>query len=432
MDNTQTLVYVGQGSSFEMLGGAELTGNWNAGTGVNGDGGAVRVEGGVFRMTGDNTKIHHNYAVRHAGGLECLGGNGTFIMSGKYAEVSSNAAKLGPGGVHLDGPDARPEGDYFEMSGEYTKINGNQGGTGWDGGGIQLYGTGTRGLMSGAHAEISGNYAQRSGGAIYMEAASQFTMSGEFAAISGNSALATAGGVFLEKNAQFTMSGKNATISGNTSAGHATETKNIGGGVALASTLGTGEFIMSGENAAITNNTAAYSGGGVEILGGQFIMSGANTKISDNEAGSGGGVKVQGGQFTMSGANAKISGNEAISTNGGGVYVSSSSAHFTMSGNSAEISGNKCGAAGGGVYLYNQAQFTMYSGSIVNNTWSPTFDADGNFSREHNGGVSGLWPQGTKAYNGPPGSPRSSATQHSNGSSDMPINNWRDNLWAER
>jgi hypothetical protein len=255
-------------------------------------------------MTGDNTKIHHNYAELDGGGIYCSLG-GKVYMTGEYAEVSSNAGFRQTGGVYIDG-----SAGYFEMSGAHTKINGNQGGGA--GGGLQVYRSDATaddviGLMSGEYAEISDNYCMGNGG-----------------------------GVFVQK-AQFTMSGKNAKISGNTTVGNADNVKNIGGGVYVRDA--TSLFTMSGENAAIMNNNAAFSGGGV--------------------------------------------------------------------------------------YLENSAQFTMNSGLIVNNTSS-------NFSMDDNNGVSGRWPQGTKVYTGLPGSVRSSATQLSDGSSEMSINNYADNLWAER
>jgi site-specific DNA-adenine methylase len=64
VDNNIALVYVGQGNTFEMLGSAELMGNYNASTttAAGESGGAVRVSGGIFRMTGDDTKVRYNYA----------------------------------------------------------------------------------------------------------------------------------------------------------------------------------------------------------------------------------------------------------------------------------------------------------------------------------------------------------------------------------
>jgi hypothetical protein len=194
MDNNNTLVYVGQSNSFEMLGSAELTGNWNAGdiSGATiadlaaGDGGAARVAGGIFRMTGANTRVHHNYAVRFAGGVSCWGGtNGQVIMSGENAEVSWNATSAtgGIGGILADAA-----ASYFEMSGNHAKINWNQGGDASPGGGLQVFTAGTVGVMSGDYAEIAHNYTGDTGGGLFVGTGTQFTMSGAHAAIKENAA----------------------------------------------------------------------------------------------------------------------------------------------------------------------------------------------------------------------------------------------------
>jgi hypothetical protein len=174
-DNNAPLIYVGQGNTFEMLGSAELTGNYNTGT----QGGAAWVKDGTFLMTGDHTKIHHNYTAQYAGGVSCQPGK--FIMSGEFAEVSENATATGDGtgvgGVYV-------EGGPFEMSGNHAKISKNQGGSNYSGGGIQL--VGATGKMTGAYAEISENYSDFNGGGVYIGTSGRFTMSS--GKISGNKA----------------------------------------------------------------------------------------------------------------------------------------------------------------------------------------------------------------------------------------------------
>jgi hypothetical protein len=210
-NNTQTLIYVGQGNTFEMLGSAELTGNYNAGDGstdASKNGGAVRVVGGTLRMTGDYTRIHHNYAARRRGGISCIGG-GKVYMTGDHAEVSYNVGEDGTGGILIAGS------GYFEMLGDYAKITLNQGGAVASGGGIQLTGEGTSGVMLGANAQISDNYTRLSGGGVYVGTSVEFTMSGANAQISGNRASSLGGGVYIGTNGRFTMS--SGEISGNLS-----------------------------------------------------------------------------------------------------------------------------------------------------------------------------------------------------------------------
>jgi hypothetical protein len=236
-NNTHPLIYVGKGNTFDMLGSAALTGNYNAGISSGTDseiadskiGGAVRVAGGIFSMTGDGTSVHHNYAARYGGGVYSIGVGGTpaqISMKGENAEVSFNAAGTdiagAGGGIVADGSDSDAnQASIFKMSGNHATIRGNQGRAG---GGIQVCGTGSTGRMSGTHAAISGNYSPTNGGGLRVAGYAEFTMSGANSQISGNTADDAGGGVDVMSGATFIMSGANALISGNTSAGN-------GGGV---------------------------------------------------------------------------------------------------------------------------------------------------------------------------------------------------------
>jgi hypothetical protein len=98
-----------------MRGSAELTGNYNASTttATGGDGGAVRVVGGIFRMTGDDTKVYNNYAGRYGGGVY-LDGEAHFTMSGENAAISGNTAAGDGGGVYVnDGAFTMEGGEFF-------------------------------------------------------------------------------------------------------------------------------------------------------------------------------------------------------------------------------------------------------------------------------------------------------------------------------
>ncbi|MDR3301711.1 MAG: DUF5018 domain-containing protein [Spirochaetaceae bacterium] len=218
MDNDKSLVYVGQGSAFELLGSAELTGNWNAATSEPaGHGGAVQLVGGMFRMTGADTSVHNNYAALSGGGIWSIGEGvpAQLIMAGENAAVSFNAIGAtgdgGGGGIMADGDSSdTTKATYFTMSGNNAKINGNQGRSG---GGIRLYGKGSTGLMSGANAAISDNTtADGGGGGVYNTGNGQFTMSGAGAQIRNNTASDDGGGI-LCVNGDFTMAG--GEVSGN-------------------------------------------------------------------------------------------------------------------------------------------------------------------------------------------------------------------------
>jgi hypothetical protein len=190
-DNNAPLIYVGVDNTFEMLGNAQLTGNWNTNMDdEHGQGSTVWVAGGIFRMAGQRTKIHHNYSRGTAGGIFCEAG-GQVIMSGEYSEISENVCDTGGGGITIR------EGS-FEMSGNHAVISQNQ--SRFNGGGLMLYSdsTSVSAEMSGTGAVISGNYAQNGGGGVFVYGNAEFTMSGANAAIKGNTAHQHSGGVYTE------------------------------------------------------------------------------------------------------------------------------------------------------------------------------------------------------------------------------------------
>jgi hypothetical protein len=244
VDNNRALVYVGLGNVFEMLGSAELTGNWNT-VNVHSDvdhasyGGGAQVFGGTFRMTGDHTSVHHNYAAGDnsywsGGGISCGDDlnwvrdrtNEKVIISGDYAEVSYNASGS-IGGVHVG------IGAYFELSGGHAKVHWNQ--AGGSTAGVLVGGdssTRATGVMSGANAEISHNYSSHpsnddsngGSGGLYVSTASFYMRGGEIAentcvkvggvrsdgdfVLEGGTIRAnTGGGVFAHLSNGFTMKG---------------------------------------------------------------------------------------------------------------------------------------------------------------------------------------------------------------------------------
>jgi hypothetical protein len=274
--NTFALVSVGKGTTFEMLGASEITGNWNTlaldqpeiDAGYPHVGGGVRIYGGEFLMSGDHTKIHHNYYQSGGGGIyspELSSGN-RIIMSGEYAEISFNAGNKAGGGVSLiGGMEASLLGGYFEMSGDHATINNNWSGNG--GGGVNVQGAGTTFDMTGSDAEIAHNYSALGGG-----------------------------GVQIVNGATFNMEGIRTKINKNlTSGGSDWEGYPVGGGVKMEQ----GVFNMIGTSAQINDNKAHMGGGGVYIRGAStFTMDGASAQIANNyrkkQPAYGGGVWVKG------------------------------------------------------------------------------------------------------------------------------------------
>jgi hypothetical protein len=312
-DNNEALVFVRSGGvghtgTFVMKSG-KITGNTNTRDGGTSGGGVIVREGGTFIMDGGE-------------------------ISGNTAQSSGDWADGGGVGVHDNAA-------TFTMSG--GTISGNTAiGMNSGGGGVSVNNGAIFTLEGGT---ISGNTVQSSedwcdGGGVEVRVGATFTMSG--GTITSNTAIggkgANGGGVDISDDSTFTMEG--GTISGNTAKGG--EGAN-GGGV----------FIGDG-------STFTMEGG---TISGNTVQSGG-----DNNA-NGGGVFIGGGStFTMEGGT--ISGNTAKGvtaySGGGGVSVNNAGSLFTMtsgiiSGNTAQSGG---GAVGGGVWVNDDATFTMEDGMI--------------------------------------------------------------------
>ena len=190
------------------------------------------------------------------------------------------------------------------------------------------------------------------------------------------------GGALIKNGGSLTMRGGNII-------GCSAE---CGGGVCIDSEQG--QFSMSGGS--IAGCVASDIGGGV-FASGTFKMSGpavirSCTAESATQYVCGGGVYVNvSSSFEMSDT-AIIEGCQAISTssnssNGGGVYVSSSSSSFVMS-NEAKIEGCQAvsnSSNGGGVHLANNTKFTLSGSAVIQNC---TATNSANSGEAYGGGVS--------------------------------------------
>jgi hypothetical protein len=289
----------------------------------------IHVSGGGALIMNDGVSLTNNKS-NSGGGVYVTGTNSKFTMNGGKIFGNGGGSTSDGGGVYVDGGE-------FEMNGGIIGGSNSERNTAGTGGGVYVAANGTFTMKGG---EITNNTATIDGGGVYVAGA--FTMgdntSSPVAKITGNSAGTTSGGgngggVFFNSG-NFTMN--SGEISGNT--GH------YGGGVAVNSVL----FTMNGGE--ISGNSATPHSGG--------------------DGGYGGGVYVFSGNFTMS--DGEISGNgfvtvSSIVTNyGGGVYVDGTNSSFTISG--GEISDNKANEAGGGVYINDEANLILTSGSITDNS----------------------------------------------------------------
>ena len=235
-----------------------------------------------------------------------------------------------------------------------------------NGSGVYVNG-GTLNLYSG---QITQSYGQKGtdsnkyGGGVYVGSGGTFNMYG--GDITGNSAN-FGGGVYVERNGTFNM--YDGTITGNNA--------DIGGGVYVETS---GKFIMK-NTASVKNNTIGYGstgGAGVYVNGGTFEMydtaSVTNNTVNNINGSSGGGVFVnKSGTFNMNdGAisdNKATNSDESNTTYGGGVYVSGGT--FTMNGWASSVSKNT--AKNGGGVSVSSGTFNMNDGKISGNTGNGVF-----------------------------------------------------------
>ena len=282
------------------------------GRGKNGSGISVGA-GGTFTMYGGT--ICGNYSTESGAGVKAT--KSKIIMSGGAISGNVAASNSDGGGVYL-----HADGSSFDMSGN-AQITDNT--TTRFGGGVYVNGGigGTASFTMSGNAQITGNMCNGGsscGGAGLYAANGEFTMK-DSAAISNNRSLVMTGyggGVFVSKDVTFTMN-DNATISGNSA------------------------YVVASDYTWRKN-----TGGGVQVLGGTFIMNGGS--ISDNMAEKGAGVYVGlngsiPGTFTMNGGT--ITNNKVIEGNGGGVYVLG---NFRIA-NGASVKANLRDSKANNVYL---------------------------------------------------------------------------------
>ncbi len=330
-------VYVdGTGSTFTMNGGT-ITDNTAT------KGGGVYVSGGTFTMKG-NASVTSNRATDQNNGI----GGGVYVVDGTFtmndnASVSGNNATSTDGGV----------GVYTSTSTATFTMNGGtiRGNNATKGGGVGVYRAAKFEMNGGT---ISDNTANQGGG-VYVDDkgvhkdGATFTMNNT-ASVSGNTAN-QGGGVYVESG---TFDMNDGTITGNT-AKNEKASNNINGGGVYVSNNGT--FNMN--DGAISDNKATNSdesnttyGGGVYVSGGTFTMNGWASSVSKNTAKNGGGVSVSSGKFNMN--DGKISGNT-----GDGVFVHND-ATFTVS-RTPTVTGNTntTNSAASNVYLMGSAYITI-------------------------------------------------------------------------
>ena len=328
-------VYVGSGGTFNMYGG-DITGN-----SANFGGGVYVERNGTFNMydgtiTGNNADI---------GGGVYVETSGKFIMK-NTASVKNNTigyGSTGGAGVYVNGGTFEMYDTASVTNNTVNNINGSSGGGVYvNGGTFEMHNS----------ASVTGNKATNgtlNGGGVYVNGSGTFAMNNS-ASVSGNTAN-QGGGVYVESG---TFNMNDGKISGNKAKNDKASNDTNGGGVFVNKS---GTFNMN--DGAISDNKATNSdernttyGGGVYVSGGTFTMNGGESSVSKNTAKNGGGVSVSSGTFNMN--DGKISGNT-----GNGVFVHNN-ATFTVS-NTPTVTGNTntTNSAASNVYLAGSAYITI-------------------------------------------------------------------------
>jgi hypothetical protein len=360
-------------------------------------------------LTLDGNKADTDILANNAAPLVLVQNGGTLVLDG--ATLTNNRNSSSGGGVYIDD-------GTFTMSGG-SIINNTSG----NGGGVYN----DRGLFTMTGGIIGDNQALNGGGVFInnsgtLTATSTFNMSGG-AVIRGNTATTYGGGVSIENTntasgtSTFNMTG--GTIGGLTSAD--ANTAPLGGGVSLKAVSSTKPSTFNLSGGSVLGNkalTGTGSGGGVGSDRGTIIMDGGT--IANNQAILGGGVYIDNAgsdtttsTFAMSGS-AVIRGNTAT-TQGGGVFVRTSSSYTTTSTTSTfTMTGGTIGGPtsadantapmGGGVYLTvnstsTSSLFALSGGSIIGNR-ATVSGSGGGVCATHTTGTSTFTMTGTAIIGG--------------------------------
>ena len=328
-------VYVGSGGTFNMYGG-DITGN-----SANFGGGVYVERNGTFNMydgtiTGNNADIGGVYVET----------SGKFIMK-NTASVKNNTigyGSTGGAGVYVNGGTFEMYDTASVTNNTVNNINGSSGGGVYvNGGTFEMHNS----------ASVTGNKATNgtlNGGGVYVNGSGTFAMNNS-ASVSDNTAN-QGGGVYVYSGT-FNMNG-NASITHNTAKNEKTSNDTNGGGVYVSNngTFNMNDGAISDNKATNSNERNTTYGGGVYVSGGTFTMNGGASSVSKNTAKNGGGVSVSSGTFNMN--DGKISGNT-----GNGVFVHND-ATFTVS-RTPTVTGNTntTNSAASNVYLMGSAYITI-------------------------------------------------------------------------
>jgi hypothetical protein len=264
---------------------------------------APSLDGQTITLTSGELLINKNLTITGpgAGELTISGNNASRVFEvakGKQVAlsgltISNGLAVAGSGGGIL--VDAGGAG----LTVSNTILSGNSAANG-SGGAIANFG----GTLTVIGSTLSDNQANSSGGAIMSNGGGTLTVTGS--TLSDNHAKNGSGGAILNLG-MLTVSG--STLSNNSAA--------YGGGILTGQGL-TGQTATV-TNSTLTGNTAAFTGGGIDVLGGTLTLN--NSSLSGNTAAQeGGGIYTRSAGTVFVKNSSKMTGNTAPAGFGADVY----------------------------------------------------------------------------------------------------------------
>ncbi len=303
-------------------------------------GSLIYIKSGGAATLNDGAVLKDHYSTDYArASMVFVDKDGSFVMNAGSILKNSNVTNCSGGGVYNNGS--------FTLNGgtiEKTK-------SGSEGGGVINYSGDfvmNDGLLTGCEGQYGGGVRNRK----------TFTMNG--GTITKAISKYAGGGVSCIGSTTFIMR------DGEISFCKVTSSNDWGGGIYSSS--GGALEIYGGT---IKCNTAGHWGGGICYCGNtKFILKNATVQGNKltNSRGCGGGVYLS-SKIAVTMENCSVTGN-SCEYNGGGVYVVANTP-FVMK--NSTISSNKA-KEGAGVFLGQQSEFTMESGSITNNAMGTSAD----------------------------------------------------------
>ena len=309
------------------------------------DGGAIYAENSAREIAVISAKFVSNTATNSGGAI--YANNSALNISG--AQFVSNIASLSNGGAIYT--NAKLTVNSTNAGDEKTLFNLNKA---IAGGAVYVQGTNpeAKTIINIADVELTSNQAS-DGGAVYAKCAdvridsnTQFKNNGTqtgFTTYNG-------GAIYADQDAVITVAGL-------------IESNNAINGAGIYATSNAKILLNS---ATITGNKASTNGGGLFLFGESYLVitgSTNRTQIIENEASSGGGIYFASSSLLNDLSVGTISNNKAnVSTTscGGGIYVMTGNLVV----NGTTVIGNVANSKGDGVYISNDAKFTLTAGYV--------------------------------------------------------------------